>query len=200
MLPPMPGHYSIPETESTGAHTVQFYGDDDHLCETVADFLAAGLHADQPAVAIATPFHRKGIVEQLAGRDVDVERARHIGDLVLLDSADMLARVLVKGVPGAGLFNASVAGVLGQTARGREDVPIRVYAEMVDVLWRAGKPDAAIDLEALWNRLIATMPLSLLCGYGIGPFFKQSDGYHAVCAQHSHVANPFHNVPAAAGV
>jgi hypothetical protein len=197
----MSGNHSIPGADPTDrSHTVQFYGDDDHLCNAVAEFTASGLHAGEPAVIIATPFHQKGIVKQLEARDVDAEHARHIGDLVLLDAEDMLGRLLVNGVPESGLFHTGVGGLLSQTSRGREEVPIRAYGEMVDVLWRAGNADAAIRLEALWNTLLDARPLSLLCGYGIGPFFKRSADYHAVCAQHSHVVNPFRGTLAAPSV
>ena len=38
-------------------HAVQFYGDDDNLCSTVAAFLAQGFFDRHPAIVIATPAH-----------------------------------------------------------------------------------------------------------------------------------------------
>jgi hypothetical protein len=45
---------------------------------------------------------------------------------------------------------------------------------MVDLLWRGGQAEAAIRLEVLWNELASTRTFSLLCGYAIGNFYKQT--------------------------
>ena len=58
---------------------------------------------------------------------------------------------------------------------------------MVDVLWRRGESDAAIRLEVLWNDLAATHTFSLLCGYAIGNFYKETSKLEEVCHQHTHV-------------
>ena len=64
--------------------------------------------------------------------------------------------------------------------------PIRIYGQMVDILWQEGKRDLAIRLEVLWNQLANTQRFSLLCGYAIGPFYKDAQ-VRDVCAQHTHV-------------
>jgi hypothetical protein len=40
--------------------------------------------------------------------------------------------------------------------------PVRVFGEMVSLLWDAGLIDAAIEVEAMWNELGARYPFSLL--------------------------------------
>ncbi len=67
---------------------------------------------------------------------------------------------------------------------------MRAYGEMVDLLARAGRIDAAIALETAWNELLATLPVRLLCGYELGAFDHdvQGHGFRRVCALHSHVA------------
>jgi hypothetical protein len=42
---------------------------------------------------------------------------------------------------------------------------IRAYAEMVDILWREGRAQAAIRVEEYWNEIATIYPLSLFCGY-----------------------------------
>ncbi len=63
------------------------------------------------------------------------------------------------------------------------------YGEMVDLLWRDGKPDAAIRLEELWNDLAGRYEFSLLCAYQIGQFYSERDTPHfqAICDTHRHV-------------
>jgi hypothetical protein len=42
---------------------------------------------------------------------------------------------------------------------------VRVFGEMVSLLWDAGLIDAAVELEVLWNELGVQYPFSLLCAY-----------------------------------
>ena len=64
---------------------------------------------------------------------------------------------------------------------------MRVYGEMVDLLWNTGRADAALALEVLWNELAAQHAFSLLCGYSVGNFYKQTSQFDEICGQHSHV-------------
>jgi hypothetical protein len=94
---------------------------------------------------------------------------------------------MVDHAPVGSLFRRSVGDIIDQTRRGRERTPVRAYGEMVDVLWKQGRAEAAIRLEVLWNNLAETHTFSLLCGYSIGNFYKQTDKLEEVCALHTHV-------------
>src|SRR2546430_7836376 len=50
-------------------------------------------------------------------------------------------------------FSATIAPVLEQCRATRTAARVRVFGEMVDVLWRAGNRAAAVRLEDLWNDL-----------------------------------------------
>lgn len=168
-------------------HAVQFYGDETELSRTIATFLIDGLVALQPAVIIATKPHTEAILDELTSRHIDVANARKIGDLVILDADETLAGFMSHGNPDPELFRRTVGNVLEQAIRGRERTPVRAYGEMVDVLWKKGQSEAAIKLEVLWNELANQFSFSLLCGYAIGNFYKQSSNMDAVVAQHTHV-------------
>ena len=176
-----------PDRGASHHHAVQFYGEDAELIKTVVTFLGEGLRAGQPAIVIATPDHREAIEKALVSHLIDVPGARRLGDLVMLDAEEMLSTFMVRNAPVGSLFNRSLGDVLEQTLRGRERIPARAYGEMVDVLWKRGKTDAAIRVEVLWNNLAETHTFALLCGYSIGNFYKQTSQYHDVCALHTHV-------------
>jgi hypothetical protein len=183
--------------ESTHHHAVQFYGTDESLFTTVAGFLAEGLAAHQPAIIIATAPHRRAIVEHLCGRSIDCKKATHDGDLLLLDAEETLDLFMADGSPDPLLFADNVGRLIEQALNGRSRVVLRAYGEMVDVLWKRGRPDAAIELEILWNKLALKYQFGLLCGYAMGSFYKQTpqrQELEAICAQHSHV------IPAGASV
>lgn len=168
-------------------HAVQFYGTDESLFATVGGFISEGLIAGQPAVIIATPAHTKAILDELVRRLIDVAEARHIGDLVCMDAEDTLATLMADDLPDPRAFMKNVGDVIEQALAGRVRTPVRAYGEMVDVLWKQGKIEAAMRLEILWNELAGSHAFQLLCGYSMGNFCKHSEHFETVCAQHTHV-------------
>ena len=172
-------------------HAVQFYGDEESLFTTVSGFLSQGFVDGHPGILIGTPSHRAAILDHLRGRFIDVDTAQKSGNLIVLDAEETLDLVMVQGMPDQHRFDDTVGKLIGEVLDGREDkVLIRAYGEMVDVLWKQRKPDAAIRLEMLWNRLAQRYGFALLCGYAMGNFYKQTKGFEAVCGQHTHIVAP----------
>jgi hypothetical protein len=166
-------------------HAAKFYENEASLYRTVSRFLTEGLLGEQPAVIIATPEHERGIEDLLCASGIEVRDARRNGDLVVLDAEETLGAFMVEGHPDRRLFEEQLGGIIEQTLRGRGHVVLRAYGEMVDVLWKQGRPDAAIELEILWNQLAAKYDFSLLCGYSMGNFYKEPRRFQDVCEQHT---------------
>jgi hypothetical protein len=175
-------------------HAAKFYETSESLCQIAGEFLAEGLRANTPALAIVTPAHRAGIIAELLVRKIDVEAAQRAGDLLLLDAAETLATFMVDGMPDAELFLASIRGALEELCHGRKDRALRAYGELVDVLWKAGDDAAAIRVELLWNKLAMTNDFALLCGYSMGNFYKDT-GISAIRREHSHIIPPDEAMP-----
>jgi KaiC/GvpD/RAD55 family RecA-like ATPase len=173
-------------------HCVKFYENDASLFSTVGEFLCQGLIDGHPAIVIATPEHLRGITESLANHLIDIGKAARTGRLVVLDAEETLKSFMVGDMPDADAFAREVGDVVANsvTASGGRAV-VRAYGEMVDILWRDGRHDAAIRLEMLWNRLAAKHQFSLLCAYAMGSFYKETDLLERVCAEHTHVLPPF---------
>ena len=174
-----------PATPSAHGHAVQFYGTDESLFTTVASFLAAGLVAGQPAVVIATFSHRIPIVNHLRERLIDCDRALRNGDLILLDAEATLDLFMVNDEPDPELFESNVGRLLDQAINSRPRIVLRAYGEMVDVLWKQGRSEAAIKLEIMWNKLATKYDFALLCGYSMGSFYKQTQQLEEVIALHT---------------
>jgi PAS domain S-box-containing protein len=86
------------------------------------------------------------------------------------------------------LFHATIEPALAQAESGlrRKSHPIVAFGEMVALLWAAGKCDAAIRLEQMWNELAHKHSFSLRCAYPMGGQL-QEDMFRQVCAEHSAV-------------
>src|SRR5262249_30261365 len=84
-------------------------------------------------------------------------------------------RIIVDGQPSWEQFRTVVGSALDRLRGGRERGAVRLYAEMVDLLWRDGRKEAATRLEGFWNQLGATHPIRLLCGYSTEGLRNQVD-------------------------
>jgi signal transduction histidine kinase len=165
---------------------VQFYDDESFLFETVARFARAGLEAGDRVLLIVTPEHAQGILGQLDPERV--ARALRERQLGVVDARTLLDLLLVEDMPDAGRFAAALKPLL--EAPGASPArPLRAFGEMVDVLWRAGNPRAALRLEELWVNLLSDQQIVLLCGYAAANFREPGDslGFSDVCALHTHV-------------
>src|SRR5204862_6488703 len=129
-----------------------------------------------PALVVATPAHTARILAAMKDRGLDVDTLRRTGELNLFDARKMLSSFMVGLLPDPLLFKSNMGDVIERLCVNRRPCPIRAYGEMVDVLWQDGNADGAIRLEILWNQLASTYEFSLLCGYAVGHFYKETVG------------------------
>lgn len=167
-------------------HAVRFFENDTSLARIVAEFLHDGFRLRNPGVVVATPTECAEIIRELTNRSVDVVALQASQDLVFRDAEEMLSTFMVDGKPHATTFRDQISRVLEIVCRGRSNCTVRVFGQMVDVLWQRNERDAAVRLEVLWNQLARLETFSLLCGYAIGNFYKDA-GIEDICRQHSHI-------------
>jgi hypothetical protein len=125
-------------------------------------------------------------VQQLNAHLLDAQRLQRDGDLVLLDARQVLDSFMVEGVPNPARFADTMIPILDGVRRGRQDIVVRAYGEMVDILWKEEQVVAATRLEMLWNDLARSQVFSLLCGYAMGNFYKDA-AVEAISSHHTHV-------------
>jgi sigma-B regulation protein RsbU (phosphoserine phosphatase) len=180
------------EKPSVGDHICQFYEDDEFLFDAVAHFAAAGLAAGEPVLIVATEPHCSAFAERLRRNRANPEVAVASGQLVILDAHETLARFMVGNEPHRDRFCATMGPVLEKCRASRAAARVRVFGEMVDLLWRAGNRTAAVRLEEFWNELARLQSFTLMCAYSMGNFYMPGDGevFDHVCRRHSHVIPP----------
>ena len=169
-------------------HDVQFYQTDAHLTRVVADFLAAGARVGQPLIVIATEAHRQAFAYELRARRLDVEEVLSGREAVWLDARETLAAFMEGGRPDRELFMATVGSVFERVLKRRYYLTVRAYGEMVDLLWKDGNTEGALQLEALWNEIAGKYSHSLLCGYSMDNFLHAAgaDELRRVCEHHTY--------------
>ncbi|MGH3277940.1 MAG: MEDS domain-containing protein [Trebonia sp.] len=181
-------------------HAVQFYGDDEELSASVGRFLSEGLSVGGAAVAVATGGHRDGFVAGLAVTGTDAAATRSAGRLVMVDAAVMLDSFLAGNRIDGSRFAAVAGSLIGRAAAAGQ--PVRIYAELVALLWDAGQVALALELEEMWNDLASRLPFELLCGYPARLWAGREDTgpLEQVCRLHTGVIAPHPGLPGVAGV
>ncbi|MEY2440738.1 MAG: hypothetical protein QOJ46_164 [bacterium] len=184
---------SIPPSQGCAAcgheHLVAFYETEEHLVATVVEYLVPALAYGDSAIVVATAEHREAFAEEISFAGVDLDAATRDGRYQALDAADLLSRFMVGGAPEPRRFREVVERVLAGAAA--EEREIRVYGEMVALLWAEGDVMSTIALEDLWNELGAEHGFSLFCGYPVSGFDVQSrSAFEHICGQHNTVRHP----------
>lgn len=174
--------------DATGhEHLVEFYDSDDYLVGTVAGFAGPALDAGDAALVVATADHRRAFEAALVRAGVDVAAAVASGRYLSFDAAELLETFMIDGAPDPGRFAATAGRVIERAGAGGRRV--RIYGEMVALLWDAGDVVSAIALEDLWNDLAQEWDFMLLCAYPMRAFESSDSGtaFRRICDQHSTV-------------
>jgi MEDS: MEthanogen/methylotroph, DcmR Sensory domain len=143
-------------------HVAAFYESDADLADQVYEHLF-GAEEPSTAILVASAEHRRLIADRMTRAGLDVSAAVADGSFVAVDARSALAGFTVGGWPDAAAFWQTMSPVV-KRAEARPGA-VRVFGEMVALLWDAGQADAAVELEALWNELAQQYSFSLLCAY-----------------------------------
>jgi signal transduction histidine kinase len=168
-------------------HFVQFYESDEFLIDSLSGYVREGLETGDACVVVATHARREGLDARLRASGLDTDGARASGLLVTLDAAETLSRFMSNDAPDARRFEDVVGGTLARAAEVGQRV--RVFGEMVALLWAEGKSDAALRLEGLWNDIQKTHAFRLFCAYPLNGFDGETQAalLGGVCAEHARV-------------
>jgi diguanylate cyclase (GGDEF)-like protein len=166
-------------------HLVEFYETEAFLTVTVCGFLAPALRAGDAAIVVATSAHRRAFAEALTQDGIDVVAAVGEGRLVVLDASELLVRFMVDGRPDPERFRDAVIEILDRASGGGKR-QVRIYGEMVALLWARGDAGSTLALEDLWNDLAKIRRFVLLCAYPMRAFDRVDSGpaFKRICEQH----------------
>jgi hypothetical protein len=148
------------------AHSVLFYRDDSELAVCAGEPLLAALNSGGTAIVVATPTHRELIGQWLTAAGSDLPAATADGRYLVRDAHETMASFMIGGWPSPASFWQALNPLIQRAAVTAP--PVRVFGEMVALLWESAQLGAALELEALWNELAAHYPFGLVCGYSAG--------------------------------
>jgi PAS domain S-box-containing protein len=175
---------------SESEHFIHFYESDDFLLDLLSELVGTDLAAGDSCIVIATKAHREGLEERLKANGLDLATAHTQGKYISQDAAETLSKFMVDRLPDPDRFTEVVGSMIVQAGKDRRQV--RIFGEMVALLWMEGNQAAALRLEALWNDLRHTphpFSLFLFCAHSMPSFAGEVHGvqFIKICQQHSHV-------------
>jgi CheY-like chemotaxis protein len=166
-----------PPLVAAGSHAVQFYEGERWLHAALVRFFDTAWRSGASAVMIArqTTF------------DAMVARPSGTGRIHFLDADAAVDQIMNGDALDRGRAEAALRGLVEQFG-GPSAPRLCIYGEIVDVLCRQGRHDAAIDFETLWNEM-AIPDVSVMCGYHLENFTADvhGDRFRAVSRAHTHV-------------
>lgn len=170
---------------SDGAHQVCFYDRDEQITALVTRFALEGLHKGQLVVVVATTAHLAAVEAGLVGEGVDPASYRAAGTLATFDAALELDSLVQD--PGA-----FIGGFAESLRASRPPAGIRVYGEMVALLWGRGDIARALQVETLWDDAVRRDGLESLCAYpsDVLAGARLAD-VRQVCSLHSELSQPW---------
>jgi hypothetical protein len=155
---------------SPADHIVQLYQDDQFLNHAVCCFTGAGLAKGDSVILAPTLDHWSAIRSRLEAEGVDVQAAQARGQLVLVDAHEFLPRIMRNAMPDSAVFNGVVGDVIGRARDGGRYERVRIWGELVDVLWERGDVAASMSLEDLFDQIGKKRELSTFCSFRMDNF------------------------------
>ena len=149
-------------------HIVYPYTDETQVAEAVSLFASAGLRKGESVLLLISGHHRDPICHRLEAQGFDLRELEAAGQLIWKDSHDLLSTFMFDGIIDEHVFKTKIGGLIEKAKAGRktENRPVRVFGEMVNEIWKTF-PTATERLEQLWNDVIETHAVPLLCAYSL---------------------------------
>jgi PAS domain S-box-containing protein len=154
------------------------------------------MRAGDCCIVIAVSARLQYLARSLAATPFGGDALAYRGSYLLLDAAELLAQIMREDAPSEQRFVDIVGGIIaGQRRAGR----VRIFGEMVALLCAAGRHEAALQLEKMWEALALRHAFTLLCAYPLSGFADEADGvqFRQICGAHNRIlpAESFRELP-----
>lgn len=148
-------------------HIVYPYTGETQVTEAVWLFASSGLRKGEAVLLVVTTQHSAAIRERLRQDGFNVDDLEISGQLAFANAEDLLSAFMFDGIIDEHLFKTKIGSWIEKArTHGGGNRPVRVFGEMVDLIW-ISNPKATLRLEELWNEVIESYSVPLLCAYSL---------------------------------
>lgn len=154
-------------------HVVQIYDDDQNFLSLLEGFVTAGFSMNDCVMVIATEEHLHALDDRLRFKGHKVFELKLQDQYIPLNAKETLGEVMINNWPDEVLFRHFMNRQIARaSSRNRK---VRVFGELVALLWTHGNVGASVKMEYLCNKMCEDEMLSLFCAYP-----KRSFDQHAL--------------------
>jgi hypothetical protein len=147
-------------------HIVQLYQDQDFLGRAVCRFGVAALAKGESFILLSTLPHWSAWRPRFEAQGVDVEAACARGQMTVFDAEEMLSRFMRDGMPHPPTFLGLVGDAVARARVGGRYPRVRLWGEMVNILWERGNVTASMKVEALYEQYVGKKAgVSTVCAF-----------------------------------
>jgi CheY-like chemotaxis protein len=170
-------------------HAVQFHGADGSWLDGAAGALSSALQRGDTIATVLLESNRDALALLMKERGWNLADLAGQGRYLIFDAEAAATQVMRGGRPDVDTLTDMVAVLeRARTASGGQARShLTIVGEIAPVLWRNGHPDAALEVERLWDELTRSLPILTICmypvdclGHDMGPAFSSD-----ICAHHS---------------
>ena len=169
-------------------HVCQLYPTEATFLNALESYVASGLRHGESVVVIATAAHLHALEQRLRiGNWIDIDRARWEDRYIAVLAQETLDKLMVDDWPNSERFEHAVMQLIDR-ARGKQKREVRLFGEMVALLWAQGKAGAVHRLEHLWHEVVKREGVPLYCAYPRSAFGDETQAtVRQICAAHDKV-------------
>ena len=171
-------------------HEVVICEDEASLVNQYAEYIRVARNSGSFVVAITSETQQEDLRRALQGRGIDVEGAISSGRLICIDSSAALSTFMKGDMPDPVRLSEFVRDLVEGVAKRAQSQDFRIVGcgALAPLLLAAGKIDAAIRAEQIWDEVANRYGLETLCGY-LWRHFQDKDAevLDTICTQHSAV-------------
>jgi len=152
------------------SHIVFPSSDEEKIDEAVSFFADAGIQNGEAVILVCRNGRRELIEGRFRAAGRDVEALQLTGQLAFFQADELLAEFLVSGSPDRELFRDAIASLIEKAETNShtgEHRKVRIFGEMVSLLYIKNNAPAAERLEDFWNELIESHQVALFCAYSL---------------------------------
>ena len=173
-------------------HAVQFHGDDTSWLDAATNLLSTALHRGDIVATALLESNREALGHRINARGWNLADLRARGRYVAVDAEEAATQVLRAGRP----HPDSIAEMVAALEKARTNsaagsrAHLTIVGEIAVLLCRGGNPEAALELERLWDELTRSLPILTICTYPIDCCDQdRAPGFVAGISAHHSVIN-----------
>jgi MEDS: MEthanogen/methylotroph, DcmR Sensory domain len=145
--------------------------EESRINDAVVTFIVSGLRNGDAVVLLISTLRRAMIEHRLEAESFDIQTIHKGGQLVFLDAATLLFAIMADGAPDVLILKRRLEELIEKASIGPasgQPRKVRIFGEMVNLLYMDGNISAATLVEELDNEVIAAYPsVTLFCAYSL---------------------------------